>query len=941
MLHESLGLNILDERQLKRIEGLHRGFFYQHLYAVGCVLLAMQNNVRCIIVERDEDIEVVTSCGHIYIQVKTRSNELIKSDINGTLNLFDEIKKEHSKGNRPLTPSLFIISNVKPGVSLSDEIQRDEWPDDVKVVWPDISCEVDCLPPAWESVKSGLRWCTEKANEIPYTTLTPINLVLKLTAWVQYLCSGESGKEHVIYTEAIPSLLDQIITQLQSMPEAPVKYYHLDWKLEFESNEPARIISGFPGSGKTAWVAHEAVRIGSPVVYYNVIGNADDTFLPSFVREAAAVLAGKNSKGLGEILLPGSSSLDSLRAISNWIKEQGVKPYVVIDNSHNISSEAVKALVSSCTEVNWVFLSHPGEEQKRHEAALGVSAYPIEEWSVLTVGAVLSANNVEFRLQDCERFKVSTGGLPLYVLNAVSHVQEFYGARLSEFLDEFEQSENLQQTSQERILSVSFDKLGHTEKLISAILISCKGVSLSKNELTTVIERSGGLRRRDVVSSLRIMIDRSIVQRLEGDRYRLHDAFGVFSQRHLESLETDLVHKIKTHIAGVLFSSYKVDINIERIVLQLNLLIDLGNIKEFIEICTAVPELFQELGISGRIRSLVESLLAIDRKVLDEDIFWLLDTLAFWEMQEDQLSSFKNRLRGMKVYLAKYSVGSREYINYYMKEMFLASKENRISVAKKIYKDKLEPIGDFFSSRFAQYNYAVMLHENQQHAEAEGISFSLIHSYLSILGLSIKDIVGTNPPQILDKVKPEYDPADFKRLADCYDLYSRSVMAQGNHYGLARIHAFKFYNMGYALNSAMRVGQDIVDDFIGPLGDVEGARQFIEQSLLPSAEDLKLMDWIIPIRSQYAVVLAYCGDFTGAYAQLKIVEPFRNALGSKTRKELIDQAKLVQAVKAGSAPIPRRIPVAAQGIYHAKAKVGRNFSCPCGSGKKYKKCCGK
>ena len=27
-------------------------------------------------------------------------------------------------------------------------------------------------------------------------------------------------------------------------------------------------------------------------------------------------------------------------------------------------------------------------------------------------------------------------------------------------------------------------------------------------------------------------------------------------------------------------------------------------------------------------------------------------------------------------------------------------------------------------------------------------------------------------------------------------------------------------------------------------------------------------------------------------------------------------------------------------IYHREAKVGRNDPCPCGSGKKYKKCCG-
>jgi uncharacterized protein YecA (UPF0149 family) len=36
------------------------------------------------------------------------------------------------------------------------------------------------------------------------------------------------------------------------------------------------------------------------------------------------------------------------------------------------------------------------------------------------------------------------------------------------------------------------------------------------------------------------------------------------------------------------------------------------------------------------------------------------------------------------------------------------------------------------------------------------------------------------------------------------------------------------------------------------------------------------------------------------------------------------------AIKAASAPAPRQV----------VEKVGRNEPCPCGSGKKYKKCCG-
>jgi preprotein translocase subunit SecA len=42
-----------------------------------------------------------------------------------------------------------------------------------------------------------------------------------------------------------------------------------------------------------------------------------------------------------------------------------------------------------------------------------------------------------------------------------------------------------------------------------------------------------------------------------------------------------------------------------------------------------------------------------------------------------------------------------------------------------------------------------------------------------------------------------------------------------------------------------------------------------------------------------------------------------------------------QAQPRGPAPPPRK------SVVHAGPKVGRNDPCPCGSGKKYKKCCGK
>jgi len=62
------------------LKAVHREFLYQHLYAVGCLLLAPGVGVDAVIVELDEDIELNVEQERIYVQVKTRVKPIIPSD---------------------------------------------------------------------------------------------------------------------------------------------------------------------------------------------------------------------------------------------------------------------------------------------------------------------------------------------------------------------------------------------------------------------------------------------------------------------------------------------------------------------------------------------------------------------------------------------------------------------------------------------------------------------------------------------------------------------------------------------------------------------------------------------------------------------------------------------------------------------------------------------
>ena len=127
-----------------------------------------------------------------------------------------------------------------------------------------------------------------------------------------------------------------------------------------------------------------------------------------------------------------------------------------------------------------------------------------------------------------------------------------------------------------------------------------------------------------------------------------------------------------------------------------------------------------------------------------------------------------------------------------------------------------------------------------------------------------------------------------------------------------------------------------MDEFI-ERADFDGAREFIEQNLLPNVVNLKVLSRVVPIRSQYAVVLAYCGDFDAASAEMEQLESYADGLDEPGRRELRDQRDLIARIRAEGPP-RQWSPVA---LPARSTKVGRNAPCPCGSGKKYKKCHGR
>jgi hypothetical protein len=84
---------------------------------------------------------------------------------------------------------------------------------------------------------------------------------------------------------------------------------------------------------------------------------------------------------------------------------------------------------------------------------------------------------------------------------------------------------------------------------------------------------------------------------------------------------------------------------------------------------------------------------------------------------------------------------------------------------------------------------------------------------------------------------------------------------------------------------------------VGDADRVPQRQRIAEQFLLPAVTQYQLLDLLIPVRAQYAVVLARCGDFDSARSEMARLEPYR-VPGDGTA-ELANQRRLIERIARG------------------------------------------
>ena len=927
---------VLDAQQLHRIESVHRGFLYQHLYAVAWLLSAQSVEACSVVIERDEDVEIVFQDHHIYIQVKTRSNALKYSDIESAIHRFDSLRLEHAAGQRPGSASFVVVANIAPGPVLLARLQSADWPTDVTVQSPGNPRHVDkILLTPWPDIPTAFGKCTELAALLPYALLTPETLVWKLAGCVMAAAAGNSPRsDHTFQSVELPKLFEQVVVQLQDFPTPPLIYRsHVD-EPPLQSSKRIRIITGYSGSGKTSWVAQAAAHTTSSITYFDLIETPGPAIASALARELAARLFGRTGGQLGEILLPGATGLEILRNIGVRLAASSQDVTIILDNAHRIPPVDLQTLVQQSSQFKFVLLCQPCRNVQEIESRLSITSEPLHGWDSDTIAMEVTARKCRADYAACQRLGTLTAGIPLYVQNAIAITATEYNGLISLFCDNLEAKTHTIETAQEFILTHVFNALSIENRNAIAAL-SYSDIPLARTDAIKLLMMLLSAGDSAAASLLRQLRSSGCMEVFGGDRLKIHDAMRLLGQKYLQ--ESGDERKTQVVLKDVLAESLQQDWEFSKLSLYLRMLAAVGDIKTLTQLVT--DELFHELGVHPEIFAFLEKA-AASYETDPEDRFWALDGLVFADVKQGNYPSASDHLAAMSQLITIHNLGVDEHLALSMKRMNLLAVHNDADGVMASIKELSELLPTAPEhQRIFRYNAALALYNLQQYKDTIELTLELIQEYYDILGLRPEVIIGSNRDKIYPLLKKSPSlPDDLKHLADCLDLHATAMNANGRVSLFSRIHAMKFYDLANAPDSLIRVGQDLVDEFVGR-HDFIGAREIIETNLLPSVLKLNMLEKVIPVRSQYAVVLAYCEDFDAAEAEMNRLAPYEAGLNEKNQKELRRQRKAITEIRLKGPP-RQWIPANTGGKAIKKQKIGRNSPCPCGSGKKYKKCHG-
>lgn len=640
----------LSSEDLASIEATHRGFLYQHLYLVGCMLIGFPARLQAAVSEHDEDIELDFEDEYIYIQVKTRQTPPLQpSHLTTTKARFIALADEHKRGSRTRTPRFFLVTNAAPSAKLQSEILTAEWPPGTQILHPggvnDVSGR---MPPAWPNLQDAFNWCVDRASEMPSITLDATTLILKLAGFSWLLSSGQFGTPpHCLNAESFTTLLEQVKQSFHSLPASPRHYIAQKSEPHSQSTSKVRVVAGISGSGKTGWVSSAAAQSLGFVTYIDASAMFARTLREEVVREACACLPiARDQARLA--MLAAKTGVAGLRVIERQVVASHAGYTIFVDNAHAAEDRDILELTQAVPSITWVFLCQPSAHLEVLASNLGVRTEFLRGWD--QAGIARYCKSVDFQITpvDAASIESLTGGVPLFVMNLVDLARG--GRLLAELLSEIRGCISETLTLQEILVSRVLDAMTPDESL-AVVLIEMAKIELSHRGWTELLGNAKFMSPSRAMTALRDLRGKGVVSFDQDKSVSLHDAFAPSVSDRAERAEPEVRKRFSLELHSALVregARWTHDVKERRrLVRRVTLMPEAGLHDEY---CTAIPDLAEMVLDQEEQRLLIQALqeTLVDPHLPAESRFWTLQALAFLHMSVGTSAQARAYLLNMK-----------------------------------------------------------------------------------------------------------------------------------------------------------------------------------------------------------------------------------------------------------------------------------------------------
>jgi|GEM_PF-3687055 len=945
---------VLDPAQLQRIQGLHRGMLFQHLYAVCCLLHGPVSGLASLRTERDEDIELVQRDGvTTYVQVKTRKDSLVPSDISDVWPRFEELRRAHATGQRTSVPRFAIATNVESGPA----VRALALPPDTAIITPSTDAarlaDLGLVAPA-PSLGGMISTALELAEGHRLSVLRPETLVAKLVGLVAHAASGHGPT--VFLVEDLTSLCELFLAQVRPLPVVS-RYRPHAGEPTFHDSPGPLVVVGHAGDGKSTWAAQLASHTRECAVYLACSPEVGQQLAPALVDAAVATLVARGTVRAHELVLPGRTGLLALSLLEQEVARRGLEVVAIVDDSHNLRSDTVVAAMRAAPSFRWVLLGHPSQALSEVCALNTVEPVTLGGWSDDTLAELLAEADCLSGPNHVADLRRATAGAPLFVVQAIRAIAA-RGGDTTAYVRAISAGVHEKRTPQEILLEGAASGLDPDCGRVASALASVQ-LSLTPEQWIATVAPVLGLSESAVRRTLRELADLHVVSLKEGGVAALFDVFRpVLEARFITTAETSAVRE---RIADSIRTELLQGRSREKIIAFVGILASLGRLSEIADLVNAIAEWIRETGAIDEIREHLEAVLN-QAGARPEDRFWVEDALAFFDLEAGDVVAAQARVTRMALLASHLPDVDQDALLH--KRLMVEVGRRDIAAIRRLAR-----------SCPSDSPYSLIIRYAAGAAEAQFGDFkvgtfaliSVADAYLARLGLASRDLLARNIPELMRMVSSDASRDDIQHLADCYDAMYKAARVQRqspDFVVMFAIWAAKFYAMAGADRSALIANREVVEIMLRDQDDPRRAREFLERTLLPAAVQAKQPDLLMSIRGQYAVACAHCDDFVGARAAIHPLMSYVNGLAPAGKATLERQWQEVEdlAVRGPLSPsaiaareaklakreivandLRRQIEAQRAGLLRgppATGKSNRNGPCPCGSGKKYKKCHG-